>query len=581
MSYDSPTLAIGGLKISNVPSESPLCNSSILSADNTTGDIKSIEFTGTSPQVLTNDGTCMEWQSIESLIAGDINLGDLNDVNLAPGALLGDVILFTGSEWVRRALPMVFDGIDPNTNLVSSTTSLNYGTGTNQILSGTFNMIATGDNNVLNGSNNFMAAANSTITGNNNQVMGILNNMAGGNENTMFGLLNTINGFQGMVSGFQNLATDATRPSIIGGSSNSMTATGLDNGMFSTSSSQMTDGTTVNAIQRSIIAGGNNHTMTELCLNNGIIGGDGHTLNYAARSSISGGYQSRIENQSVDSTITGGFMSVINFSDISNITAARGSRIENFSVQSGIFGGSGTFISNGKSCANIAGKNNLVENSLYSSNVGGQGNVITGATSSANIGGFSSVIDNSDRSVIIGGNGSNIQAGHHDAVIIGGGSPTSQGAGTTTIDQLYTTGGAVMAISDERMKNIIKDTHTVDLSKLNDVRCIDFRYKSQTEFDSYIHHGFSAQNLRELYPELVRDTIVTAGPNGGLRTLGRDSHLSVDTMAVMQFLTRVCKQQQLLLDDQAYLLDEHTNKLIEQANKLVELEDKLDSLSTN
>jgi hypothetical protein len=77
-------------------------------------------------------------------------------------------------------------------------------------------------------------------------------------------------------------------------------------------------------------------------------------------------------------------------------------------------------------------------------------------------------------------------------------------ADSITVADVVNSGGGFYETSDGRLKDIVKPLH-VDLEKLSKLRKVYFTWKDSQKYGSSKQLGMIAQDVQELYPELVHE----------------------------------------------------------------------------
>ena len=86
--------------------------------------------------------------------------------------------------------------------------------------------------------------------------------------------------------------------------------------------------------------------------------------------------------------------------------------------------------------------------------------------------------------------------------VVDGGSTT--GISVRAEGNILTNGGAFIAISDKRIKNILGITNTaMDLALLNKIEVTDYKYKDEVSNGSGLQKKVIAQQLQEVYPRAI------------------------------------------------------------------------------
>ena len=119
-------------------------------------------------------------------------------------------------------------------------------------------------------------------------------------------------------------------------------------------------------------------------------------------------------------------------------------------------------------------------------------------------------------------------------------------------DLIYT--GSLINASDAKFKDNISD-YSGALSKIMDVRARTFTFKSGSDFDRFSfspgkHYGFVAQELEQVFPELV---VTTTQPDkldrNGAPTGETTEYKGVKTMEMIPILVQAIQEQQKLIED--------------------------------
>lgn len=132
--------------------------------------------------------------------------------------------------------------------------------------------------------------------------------------------------------------------------------------------------------------------------------------------------------------------------------------------------------------------------------------------------------------------------------IAGTSTTTSIGAssGTTTINNDLSVSGNFYNPSDKRLKANI-ETLTNVLSKLEQIRGVQFEYKDKEKYTAGVKIGVIAQEINRVYPELV--------------TTGKDGYLKVDYTQLTGILIQAVKEQQRQIEGQQKQIDLILEKL--------------------
>jgi len=135
------------------------------------------------------------------------------------------------------------------------------------------------------------------------------------------------------------------------------------------------------------------------------------------------------------------------------------------------------------------------------------------------------------------GNVTNTQSSGSISIVQGGFGATNISLGEITLDRAsrQTTygGGGVGTVSDRRKKKDIKDL-SVDLEKFLKLNTVHFRYKKMPASAPLIS-GFIAQEVQELYPEIVQED--------------EDGMLSILSMELLPVTIGAVQQQQEMINE--------------------------------
>ena len=328
--------------------------------------------------------------------------------------------------------------------------------------------------------------------------------------------------------------------------------------------------------------------------NNVILGGDYHTMDISDSQSsdirlgvIFGGldHEIKIDNSNnfcknnYNAIIAGKYHQITifgsaNFSiDSNGILGGSNNEIyvkstmNGFALNNSIIGGNNNEISlcdSGSGCINdsviIGGSNNEIyidsgdQSKVYQSVIiGGDSNSIYAdqyeeTIGSVIVGGSNNKIANYSHSVVIGGTG--MMSTANNEISVGGTLRIKEVPETLASNMLVwdnatklvtrVSGGTF--VSDERLKRDITDldNKAFNLDNLEKVRLISYR-KKKHGVESRVKHGFSAQNLKEIIPWVVKN----GGKISGFEDI--DNLLKIDQMALIAYLVGICKEQQKLI----------------------------------
>ncbi|WP_370086508.1 tail fiber domain-containing protein [Ekhidna sp.] len=408
--------------------------------------------------------------------------------------------------------------------------------------------------------------------------------------------------------GYQNqIADNSTNATIAGGygnrvretSANGTIAGGYSNSVRFGSNHGFIGGgryNSVNASPYGVVAGGYENGVQTYSNNSAIGGGYSNGISSSYNATISGGYRNSVRDAQAG-TVAGGRYNYVENSSSAFIGGGQGNRIGTSSyrgTQSSIVGGRDNTINaywstigggNGNTINEQVGVNPL--NAAHNTIAGGKNNTIGGTydTRDAFIGGGYQNVVNARSAATVGGWG--LQTSSFGATAIGfynatvGGTPSS----SVATDALFVIGNGIddanrsdamvvtkdgnaslngtwtavafNATSDRRLKEDITDLKDV-LQTLTKLEGYKYKFNEIKSKDNETEHfGVIAQELREIYPNLVKE--------------GEDGYLSVNYTGLIPLLLEAVKE--LNAQNQSLMAE---NDQLERANDDLEVRQSKD-----
>ena len=148
--------------------------------------------------------------------------------------------------------------------------------------------------------------------------------------------------------------------------------------------------------------------------------------------------------------------------------------------------------------------------------------------------------------------------------------------------------GSLLIGSDRRLKENIKDEANV-LDRLMKVRPATYLYKQEGKFAEMNladgqQHGFIAQELEEVFPEMVKQSAFVFGMNGTPEEIEKAEQeqmefKTVTYQAMIPVLTKGIQEQQVLIQNQEDRMEDQENLLSEQNVLIREQKDQIQDLT--